>query len=747
MIPNATTERQRQTPRVQHNFEARLIQPDGSSQTVSSVDISLAGIGLALAQPVATERPVKLSLLLPNDDGSRAPAPLEIKARVVWQRDDQGLLRCGAEFMRLSASQKRRLEKAFVFARSALAASIAGLLMHATPALAASATTTQTAVSASTLSADILNAQRAANAASASLQVNLGKALQDVLNLQKNAAGSNSATLQLIYQASAAASVARLSADGVALKAATDKLNALTAATITANTQSLRQATATYEKARQSGNTATIAAAKKAVDQAADVANNYVKNVYGILAPSVTAKLQTGIAGVAKQVTALGASLLAKDKVAIEARKAEVMTGLTNLAQDYIAMTQPQPAPSAAAKPTVQDTIVNLAKGLDSLVITQADGKKVSATSLLTSALSNLLKSPTAGKTTPIVPTGTSTTPTKAKLHDGSEFAYMASEPANPADTLGVFGANAEMPQDRRIGYAMLTDKAGATTAVGFGYSAQYSYAKALYGDDDMARMSERMSVANVSAAAGGGGLLAHGMQLDEDTRLAVSWSGTANDAAGLAAALDPAQANAKSTHVGIGLSHRVDERLTAGLNVGQLNEKHAILGNSYDPNAAVGFGDNNRTTSVGLTAAYRFDDNNVVLAEASVATTRGGNAAGLIADTTDIKSRSWGMTFTSKNLIGKGDGLTVSMTKPLHVVSGQAAVWTAETAANGTSTLTKTWLDLAPAASETDVRLNYDAPLKGNQALSVQASYRKNMQNQADNNEATLGLAWKAKF
>jgi hypothetical protein len=198
---------------------------------------------------------------------------------------------------------------------------------------------------------------------------------------------------------------------------------------------------------------------------------------------------------------------------------------------------------------------------------------------------------------------------------------------------------------------------------------------------------------------------------------------------------------------LGIGLSHRLNERLTAGANVGWLSEQHSILGNSYGANTAFNFGDRNHTTSVGFSAAYRFDDNNALLTEVSYATTRGGNASGLIADTSEIKSRSWGMTFTSKNLIGKGDDLTVVIVKPLSVTSGQVAVWVPQVDAHGASTLGKAWVSLTPSGSETDVCFTYDAPLRGGQSLAIQANYRKDMQNLSGNNEAAVGLAWKAKF
>ncbi len=749
----------RQTPRVDHLMLTEARQDGTAPQVAHSLDFSLSGVRLSLRQPVAADRPLNLSLLLPVEEIGQPTRiePLDVQARIVWQRNEAGVFSCGAEFLGLTESQKRRLSEAFSLAKKLLATSIAGLMLQSAPALAATnSSSTPDAVitiGGTGLSADIQASQRAVNAATASLQANLGKALQDVMNLQKNSAGNNSAALNLMYQASLTANVAKLSADGVALKSATEKLKALTASTITANNNALRAATASYEQALKGGNSASIASAKAAMDQAAGKANAYISSVFGSLAPGVTDKVQNSLGKLANNAVNLGKGLLTKNNTLVESSKAALSGNLTELATNYIEMTQPKPAPTASggstapAKPSVQDTVASVVQSLDKIMIKQADGKSVSASTMINSYLSGLLKSPTAMAALSALPGKLFAAPKTAKLMDGTEFAYMDAEVTNPADTLGIFAANPETAQDKRIGYAMLTDKHGTTTALGYGQSAQYSHAKALYGDDDLARSSSEMGVANLSNAAKGGGMFAYGTRIGEDTRVAVSWSSTAQPGNQAGLVTNPGISSAKGSSLNVGVSHRVDENLTLGANVGVLNENHSLFGNAYDPNAALNMGESNRTVSLGLAAAVNLSEDNKLLAEANFAKTQGGNASGLIADTSDIQSRSWGMSLMSKNVLSKGDKLSASIIKPLRVSSGQVAIALEGTDATGATVRSTQWVGITPDGSETNYRLAYDTQLKANQKLSVQATIRKDAQNIAGNNEAAVGVSWNMKF
>ncbi len=755
----------RQTPRVDHVILTEARQEGGSSQVAHSLDFSLSGVRLALQRPVEADRPLNLSLLLPIEEIGQPTRiePIDLQARIVWQREESGQVSCGAEFFGLSAVQKHRLKEAFCLAKKLVAASIAGLMLQSAPALAATASTTASGTvipaSGSSLSADIQASQRAVNAATASLQGNLGKALQDVMNIQKNSAGSNSAVLNLMYQASLTANIAKLSADGVALKTATDKLNNLSSSTITANNNALRTATANYEQAMKGGNASSIAAARATMDQAASRANAYVKDVFGTLLPGVTDKVQASLGKLATNAVDLGKGLLTKNSALVDASKNALSGNITELATSYIEMTQPKPAPAASgsgattatatatAKPGVQDTVTSMIQSLDTIMVKQADGKTVSASSMISSYLSGLVKSPAAVSALSALPGKLFAAPKTAKLMDGSEVAYMEAGQANPAESLGHFGVNTESPQDKRLGYAMLTDKHGTTTALGYGQSVQYSQARALYGDDDLARSSAEMGVANLAGAARGGAMFAYGTQLDDDTRVAVSWSSTAQPASQAVPSLSPELSTARGSHLSVGIAHRLDEHLTVGGSVGVLNENHSLLGNAYDTRSALSMGESNHTVSVGLAAAVHLGEDSKLLAEANFATTRGGNAAGLIADTSDIHSRSWGVAFTSRNVLGKGDHLSASVVKPLRVSSGQVAVALDGVDATGAAVRTTQWVGIAPDGSETNYRLAYDSPLKGDQKLSVQATVRRDAQNISGNNEVAAGVSWSMKF
>lgn len=426
--------------------------------------------------------------------------------------------------------------------------------------------------------------------------------------------------------------------------------------------------------------------------------------------------------------------------------------------------------------------IVNLSTAFQpygALMVRQADGKPVAVSSLNSSLissgalgnlsviqktlsnymafdgymrnfsvnLSGLIQTPSTAALVNPLPSHTNTGPTVMKLLDGSEMAFMQASVANPAETLGLFGVNAEAPLDKRVGYAMLTDKAGTTTAIGYGYPVQFSYAKVLYGNDDLARLSSQLGVSNLSGLAQGGGLFAYGMRLNENTRIAISWSGTARVIDGTSASWNPAWANAKASNLGFGVTHKFSDQLTGGVNVGVLNESHGVLGSIYDASSALSLGESNRTMSLGLSTGFNITRNSSLLFEAGFAMTKEGNATGLLAGTTDLQSRSYGMTFMSKHLFKDEDRLTVSLVQPLRVVSGQVAVVMPSVDSEGIASFNKEWVSLVPTGRESDYKLSYDMPLKKNQSLSFQTSARKDVLNTAGNNDASAGVSWSMKF
>ena len=363
--------------------------------------------------------------------------------------------------------------------------------------------------------------------------------------------------------------------------------------------------------------------------------------------------------------------------------------------------------------------------------------------------LSGLIATKPTAAVTNALPTNANTGVIKVKLADGGEASYLEATPANRAEILGVFGYNAELRSGQGAGYAMLTDKAGTTTAFGYGQSsqtAQYSYAVALYGSDDLAHMSSELGSASLADIAQGGGLFAYGTKLSDATRVAVSWSGSpvvtaATLASGANGPVDTAN------NLSVGLTHRFNNTVTGGVTLGMLREEHGMLGSAYDGNSAVSLGDTNRSYSLGFSAGFRLDSRSSLLLETAMATTRGNTGSGFLVGTSDVVARSWGATFMSRNLALADDRLTLSVKQPLRVSAGQVGVLTPSVDDQGLARYTTTWASLVPTGREIDYKLSYTAPLGKVRSLSFSAGYQRDALNVSGNNVAVAGWVFTQKF
>lgn len=360
--------------------------------------------------------------------------------------------------------------------------------------------------------------------------------------------------------------------------------------------------------------------------------------------------------------------------------------------------------------------------------------------------LSGLIKAPASGATLNPLPSNTNTGPVAMKLADGGEIAYMPMATTNSASALGVFGATTD--DDKRIGYAMLTDRAGNTTAFGYGYSVQHSYARALYGSDTWARLAAETGGANLANLAQGGGLFAYGTPLNVDTRIAFSWSTSASPIEGQSITPTPAWAALHANNVSLGLSHRFTERLTGGFNLGSLNETHGLLGTTYDAGSTMSLGDSHRSTSVGFSLAVLLDPHSRLFLETAFASTRGGEGTGLFASASDLRARAQGMTYQRTQVFQKDDNLTLSVKQPLRLVSGNATlVMPAVNADTGVASFNRETVSLVPTGRETDYRIAYSRPLADSQTLSLEANMKRDVYHLAGNNESGIGLTWAMKF
>ena len=110
----------RQFPRLEFGMLTEVKQAGGEFQEALAVDFSLSGARLALAHALKTDLPLTLSLRLPASDinAYQRQEPLEVNARIAWQRVEGGRQLAGVEFSGMSAEQQRRLKECFEFFRT-----------------------------------------------------------------------------------------------------------------------------------------------------------------------------------------------------------------------------------------------------------------------------------------------------------------------------------------------------------------------------------------------------------------------------------------------------------------------------------------------------------------------------------------------------------------------------------------------------------------------------------------------------
>ena len=363
--------------------------------------------------------------------------------------------------------------------------------------------------------------------------------------------------------------------------------------------------------------------------------------------------------------------------------------------------------------------------------------------------LSGLIASPAARATLNPLPSNANSGPTKVKLTDGGELAYAME--ALPPPTAGLDTAaglaSQTQPAGRRNGYMMFTDRSGTTTAMGYGAPVHYAYAMSLYGDEGMARATDALAVSGFSPLARGGAMFAWGGKIDDDTRVALSYSGATPTAGFNPMQFVQAWSGAEASTISAGISRRVTRDFTAGVTLSTLEERHGLLGGTYDPNSLVSLGDRNRSMAFGVSGAYRFSADTLVMAETQWSSTRDTEGGGLLAGITGMRSRAFGLTLATRNMWRDDDRLTASLRQPMRVVSGQAGVVTSTVDAQGLPVQRTEWTSLVPDGRELDYRLAYDTPTGKDRTLSLQFTVKRDYLNVAGNNDAAAGIMWRAKF
>lgn len=354
--------------------------------------------------------------------------------------------------------------------------------------------------------------------------------------------------------------------------------------------------------------------------------------------------------------------------------------------------------------------------------------------------LSGLIQSPTNKASLNPLPSNAFSAPKVMKFQNG-ELAVALTATADPTANLGRFDYRADLETSPNLGYTLFTNAVGSVTGLGYGASASYPFAKAMFNDELIARQMQDFDSASINSIAQNGYQLSYGMQFNPDVRFAAHYSATPTDT--------PLQRmNAPATQIKLGASYRVSQRLTAGLTYGNMEEGASLLGAGTTGNSLLSFG-HNRSNVAGLSLAYRVGKNSSLLFNGEMAQTETGEsgAGSLFAATSNVRAQAFGVTFIQQNLWTNNDQLLASVRQPLRVSSGRVAIVSAEVDANGEPVYQRQWASLVPDGREIDFSLRYVTPTGKSSSLAMQAMYQRDALNIAGNNATQFGMLWKATF
>lgn len=349
--------------------------------------------------------------------------------------------------------------------------------------------------------------------------------------------------------------------------------------------------------------------------------------------------------------------------------------------------------------------------------------------------LSGLLKQATGNKTTGASSLSSALLSSSTRLTNGGTLAFSMG-----ADRIVPRGINpgadnlASAVEDNARGLptgawvASLSDPSGASIAVGHGFPVATSFAEALWGQDTLA-VSASYSLegsTDLSSLAGGGHFMALGMDSGEHTHVgfSITETGTPDYSVPSARRLMP-----HASAVSAGVTTSLAPGWTAGMTMSFLGEENGLLGAQYTSGGAFSLGREHRSMSAGLSSAVKLGEGTGLLFNAVLARTQGARGEGLIADTTPLLARSYGMALVQQNLFGANDHASFSVTKPLRVFDGSIDLVTTRVDGEGYAHTGLTRTGLHPSGDETDFAAGY-AKFWGSTNVSASLNVRQDADN-----------------
>jgi subtilisin family serine protease len=278
--------------------------------------------------------------------------------------------------------------------------------------------------------------------------------------------------------------------------------------------------------------------------------------------------------------------------------------------------------------------------------------------------------------------------------------------------------------------YLSMTSRDGSTVAVGRGLPSTAAFANALWGEGGAAAYQvNELGVSNALMGYAQGGYFGSiGANLGARARLGLSWTSTPERAIW---AISPDQTRIQSSAAAVGVTFKLTGRLTAGVTFAALGETNSLLGSSYDPHGLLSLGAAHRSTSVGLSSAYDLGGGRGLLFDAVFAKISGSSVQdGLIASVSPMTARAYGVSFVQADAFRDGDRLTLSIRKPLRVVSGSVQLAVTNVDDQGYPTTSLVRANLKPNGSETDIGVGYAATFRHGLNLTTGLAYRSDAYN-----------------
>ncbi|NOX92180.1 MAG: methyl-accepting chemotaxis protein [Gammaproteobacteria bacterium] len=107
---------QRAAPRLDHQLRVRFWQNGVQFESICS-DLSLSGMKLRIKRKLDSKEPIDMEIFLPYENLAEyeSQRPAALRAKVVWQQQENGQLQCGLHFIDLTPEREEGLNRCFEY--------------------------------------------------------------------------------------------------------------------------------------------------------------------------------------------------------------------------------------------------------------------------------------------------------------------------------------------------------------------------------------------------------------------------------------------------------------------------------------------------------------------------------------------------------------------------------------------------------------------------------------------------------